>query len=43
MIESDLFVFCAGDCNWPCVGRNQPALSVMIDLLGFCVGGGGRN
>ena len=43
LLGSKVTCFLYGGSNWPCAGRNYFVESVLIDWLGFRVGGGGRN
>ena len=40
VLESKVTCFLCRDRNWPCAGRNYFFWSVIIDWLGFCIGGG---
>ena len=42
LVWDRIWLFCAGDRNWLCAGRNRLVVSVVIDRLGFCVGGRNR-
>ena len=35
VLGSEVTCFRTGDCNWPCAGRDELALNVLIDWLGF--------